>query len=71
MRMERNVGGLDGTARLVPGPLVVLVGVAGLLGVAPGGVAVGALVLGAVFAVTGLSRKCNLDRPLGLDTSGR
>ena len=29
------------------------------------------LVLCAVFSVTGLPRKCILNRPLGLDTSGQ
>jgi hypothetical protein len=71
--MERNVGGFDRTARLLAGPLLLLVGVAALLELVPGGVAVGgvALLLGVVFTVTGLTRKCVLNQLLGVDTSGR
>ena len=71
--MNQNVGGLDRTARLVAGPLLVLVGAAALLEAIPGGLAVGAvaLLLGVVFTVTGMTRKCILNRLLGIDTSGR
>lgn len=34
--MERNVGGSDSTARLVGGPILLLVGVAALLGLVTG-----------------------------------
>lgn len=71
--MEQNVGGMDRTARLIAGPLLVLVGAGALLEAVPGGMAVGAvaLLLGAVFTVTGLTRMCILNKVLGIDTSGR
>lgn len=71
--MEQNVGGMDRTARLVAGPLLLLVGVAVLAEIAPGGVAVGGagLLLGAVFTVTGLTRKCILNQLLGVNTCRR
>jgi hypothetical protein len=71
--MEQNVGGLDRTARLVIGPLLVIVGLAVLLGTVPGGQAVGAvlLVAGAVLLATGLTRRCVINRLLGVDTRSR
>lgn len=75
--MEKNVGGYDRIARLVAGPVLVAVGVAvvagfldiGLTGTI--GLAVGALVLvaGAVFVVTGTTRKCPANEIAGIDTS--
>lgn len=71
--MEQNVGGMDRTARLVAGPLLLLVGIATLVEVLPFGTVVGgvALLIGVVFLVTGLTRTCILNRLLGIDTSGR
>lgn len=71
--MEQNVGGLDRTARLVVGPILLLVGLAALAEILPGGAIVGglALLVGLVFSVTGLTRKCVLNQILGIDTSGR
>ena len=71
--MEQNVGGMDRTARLIAGPVLLLVGVAALLKAVPGGMAVGAvgLLLGVVFTVTGLTRTCILNKILGIDTSRR
>ena len=71
--MEQNVGGLDRTARLVAGPILLLVGIAALVEMLPLGTAVGAIaaVIGLVFLVTGLTRTCILNSLLGIDTSKR
>ncbi|MFC7134435.1 MULTISPECIES: YgaP family membrane protein [Salinibaculum] len=71
--MEQNVGGLDRTARLVAGPILLLVGIAAFAELLPLGTTVGALaaVVGLVFLVTGLTRTCILNRLLGIDTSRR
>jgi len=74
--MDKNVGGLDRTVRLVAGPVLVAVGVAaaagyldiGLAGTV--GLAVMALLIvaGAVFLVTGTTQKCPANQVVGLDT---
>ncbi|MFB6106211.1 MAG: DUF2892 domain-containing protein [Halobacteriaceae archaeon] len=71
--MDQNVGGTDRLARLVVGPLLVLVAVVSLAGLYPLGPVVEgvALVVGAVLAVTGAVRKCPLNAAFGVDTSGR
>ncbi len=69
--METNVGGLDRTARLVAGPLLLIVGIAAIAELLPLGTVVGAVaaVFGLVFLVTGLSRMCIINQLLGVDTS--
>lgn len=69
--MEQNVGGLDRTARLALGPVLLVVGLAALLEVLPLGTVGGALavLVGVVFLVTGMTRTCVLNRLLGIDTS--
>jgi hypothetical protein len=71
--MEQNVGGLDRTARLVAGPVLLVVGLASLAELLPLGATVGvvAAVVGVVFLATGLSRRCLLNSLLGIDTRGR
>lgn len=71
--MEQNVGGLDRTVRLVLGPLLVLVGLAAVVELLPLGmpIAAGALLVGLIFVVTGLTRTCVLNSLLGIDTSQR
>lgn len=73
--MNRNVGGYDRIARLVVGPVLLVVGaasLAGLLGFAAGTLAlalgVGALLVGAVLTVTGVTQKCPLNDVIGLNT---
>jgi hypothetical protein len=73
--MQKNVGGIDRIARLVLGPVLLVVGVAaitGLLTIAAGttGLVVAALLLvvGAVLTVTGLTQKCPLNSLIGLNT---
>jgi uncharacterized membrane protein len=69
--METNVGGLDRTARLVVGPILLVVGLAALAELLPLSTAIGAIaaVVGLVFVVTGTTRKCILNRLVGIDTS--
>lgn len=73
--MQKNVGGYDRIARLGIGPVLVLVGIAALVGwisLATGtlGVAIAALaiVVGAVLLVTALTRVCFVNSLLGIDT---
>lgn len=77
--MRKNVGGRDRAARLVVGPALILGGIAGYAGVLA--LAVGPLpqaltsvtvfAIGAILLVTGLVRRCPLNRLLGLDTYRR
>ncbi|EFW92280.1 hypothetical protein ZOD2009_09485 [Haladaptatus paucihalophilus DX253] len=74
--MEKNVGGLDRTARLIGGPILVAIGVAllagyldiGLAGTV--GLAVTALILvaGAIFVITGTTQKCPANQVAGINT---
>ena len=73
--MARNVGGYDRIARLVVGPLLVLLGAASLAGVvAPAtgtlglALAVGALLVGAVLTLTGVTQRCPLNALVGTNT---
>ncbi|MFC7020630.1 MULTISPECIES: YgaP family membrane protein [Haloarcula] len=73
--MQKNVGGIDRIARLVLGPVLLIVGVAaisGILTITAGttGLVVAALLLvvGAVFTVTGLTQTCPLHSILGFNT---
>lgn len=73
--MERNVGGYDRIARLVVGPVLVVLGAASLAGIlAPAtgtlglALAVGALLVGAVLTVTGVTQRCPLNDLVGLNT---
>ncbi|MFB6122556.1 MAG: DUF2892 domain-containing protein [Haloferacaceae archaeon] len=75
--MKQNVGSVDRLVRIAGGALLLLVGVGGFAGVVP--VAVGPLpqaltsvvlvLLGVVFAVTGLRRTCLLYRAVGVSTA--
>lgn len=75
--MHVNVGGYDRIARLVLGPLLFVVGIAGYAGLVP--LAVGpvpqALVslllvlVGLILAVTGAVRRCPLNAAVGLNTA--
>ena len=60
--MDKNVGGVDRTARLVIGALLVLAGLAGYLGAVELGLTVAglAVVVGAVLLVTGAVQQCPL-----------
>ncbi|MBZ6496903.1 YgaP family membrane protein [Natrinema longum] len=73
--MQKNVGGFDRGARIVVGPILVLVGIgalggllsltAGTLGLALAAIA---LVVGAVLTTTAVTQKCPMNARLGLDT---
>jgi hypothetical protein len=73
--MQKNVGGYDRLARFVLGPILVIVGLAHVLGVltiATGtlglAIAAAAILVGAVFLVTATTQKCPLNNRLGFDT---
>lgn len=73
--MKKNVGGYDRMVRFVVGPVLLVVGLAGLGGLltlATGTIgvalAVAALLVGAVFIVTATVQRCPLNRALGIDT---
>jgi hypothetical protein len=77
--MEKNVGGMDRTVRLVVGPILAAVGVAVAAGLLDLGttetvaLAVGALALlaGLIFVVTGTTQKCPANQVAGLNTYDR
>jgi len=74
--MNKNVGGMDRIARLVFGSILVLVGIAGYVGLLV--LAVGplpqaltsaiVLLVGVILLVTGVIQKCPLNRGLGFNT---
>ncbi|WP_254522784.1 YgaP family membrane protein [Natrinema caseinilyticum] len=69
--MQKNVGGIDRTGRLVVGAVAVLAGIAALTGFWAVGIvtAVVALVVGGILLVTGLTRKCPINDAAGIDTT--
>lgn len=77
--MNTNVGGLDRTARLAIGAILVIVAVAGYAGLLP--IAVGpvpqalgsliVLVVGLILLVTGAARTCPINSLLGVNTTRR
>ncbi|MEF8800516.1 MAG: DUF2892 domain-containing protein [Halolamina sp.] len=75
--MDRNVGGFDRKARLVAGPLLLLIGLLSFVGPVDFGVwgslgviAAGTLlVAGAILTVTGATQKCPANEIAGLDTT--
>jgi len=71
--MERNVGGMDRTARLVLGPLLALVGLAVVFDVVSTNVYLGGalVVVGAIFLVTGAVQQCPINSLLGVNTCPR
>jgi hypothetical protein len=68
--MQKNVGGYDRIARLVAGPLLLLVAVAGVVGAFPLGtiVVVVAVLVGLILTVTGVLQRCPLNTLFGVDT---
>lgn len=69
--MERNVGGLDRTARLAVGIVLVLASAMAFAGYWAVGVVVGvvALLVGAILLLTGTTRKCPVNQVADIDTS--
>lgn len=70
-RMDKNVGGIDRTGRIVIGLVVAIAGVAALAGYWAIGAVVGAvaLLVGAILLVTGTTQKCPLNEAAGIDTT--
>lgn len=69
--MNKNVGGIDRTGRIVIGILALVAGGAILaeiweLGIIAGAVAV---LLGVILLVTGTTQKCPLNEAAGIDTT--
>jgi predicted membrane channel-forming protein YqfA (hemolysin III family) len=71
--MNRNVGGLDRTARLAGGAVLALVGVVVLANVVELSPIAGAaaLLIGVVFLGTGAIQYCPINQALGIDTCPR
>jgi len=69
--MQKNVGGIDRTGRIVIGVIAVLAGIAALMGYWAVGIvtAVIALVIGAILLVTGTTQKCPINDAAGVDTT--
>lgn len=75
--MDRNVGGFDRKARLVAGPLLLVIGLVSFVGPVDlgiwgslGVVAAGTLlVAGGILTVTGATQKCPANQVAGLDTT--
>ena len=73
MGMDKNVGGLDRTARLVIGALLVVAFAASYVGYFELGLTVGlaALLVGAILLVTGTAQRCPINQAAGIDTYER
>lgn len=70
--MEKNVGGYDRLARLVVGPVLLVVGLVGVLGSGPVTSPVGAGLLvfvGLVLFATGATQRCPVHSIVGLNTN--
>ncbi len=69
--MNKNVGGLDRSARLVVGSILAIAGIVVAAGFWELGTVIGAgaLVVGAVLLVTGATQKCPLNSVAGVDTT--
>lgn len=69
--MEKNVGGIDRTGRIVIGLVLAIAGIAALTGYwAIGAVAGGiAIVVAAILLVTGTTQKCPINEAVGVDTT--
>ena len=71
--MDKNVGGIDRTGRIVIGVIIVIAGIAALTGYWAAGAVIGgvALVVGAILLVTGTTQKCPINEAVGIDTTDR
>lgn len=69
--MEINVGSTDRSVRIVLGALLAVAGVAGFLGLWAANTLVAAVLtlVGVVVLGTGVTRRCLLYKPFGIDTS--
>lgn len=71
--MDKNVGGIDRTGRIIIGVIVGVAGIAALTGYWRAGAVVGgvAFVIGAILLVTGTTQKCPINEAVGVDTTER
>lgn len=69
--MDKNVGGIDRTARIVIGVVAAIAGVAALAGYWAVGAVIGgiALVIGVILLATGTTQKCPINEATGIDTT--
>jgi hypothetical protein len=69
--MNKNVGGIDRTGRIVIGILALAAGAAIVGGVWELGIAIGgiAAVFGLIMLVTGTTQKCPINEAAGIDTT--
>jgi len=69
--MERNVGGLDRSSRLLVGIILAIAGIAALAGYWNVGAVVGvvALIVAAILLGTGAIQKCPINEAAGIDTT--
>lgn len=69
--MQKNVGGLDRTARIIVGPLLLVAALAAFTGYLAVGTIAGAvsLVAGILMVVTGTTQKCPAHELTGMDTT--
>jgi len=69
--MDKNVGGIDRTGRIVVGIVIAIAGIAALTGYWTAGAVIGGLALGigAILLVTGTTQKCPINEAAGIDTT--
>lgn len=69
--MDKNVGGIDRTGRIIIGAIVVIAGIAALTGYWAAGAVIGgvALLIGVILLVTGTTQKCPINEAVGIDTT--
>ncbi|MFB6152912.1 MAG: DUF2892 domain-containing protein [Halodesulfurarchaeum sp.] len=69
--MEKNVGGIDRTGRIIIGIIVAIAGMAAIVGYWKVGSVIGALafLVGAILFVTGTTQKCPINEAAGIDTT--
>lgn len=71
--MDKNVGGIDRTGRIIIGALAAIAGIAAVtgywgIGATAGGVAI---LVGIILLVTGTTQKCPINEAAGIDTTER
>lgn len=69
--MNKNVGGIDRTGRIVIGVVLAIAGIAAVAGYWAIGATFGAvaLAIGAILLVTGTTQKCPINEAAGIDTT--
>jgi hypothetical protein len=69
--MDKNVGGIDRTGRIVIGLVLTIAGIAALTGYWAIGAVTGviAIAVAAVLLVTGTTQKCPINEAVGVDTT--